>query len=282
MAGALLTAPMAPAEATQPDNPATVQTDFGEVHVDAKDVEVATREGEAARAAAMSVLALANPRFSIVEKGLTPTRWGEVSAEGDPIYVWPFRPGSDGTVLTPTAYLLRHEIGHDLFIRHFAPNTKNGQYGGDAPDWLDEMAAVAFEGPEQMQSRRRSLMQIRARGDMLSMREFLTMAHPELALLSEDQPVLPDGKVIPFRNPGSRKTAIFYPMACGFYDYLVSKTGTTSIILDIVAAWRKGEPLERWIAEKALGFAPSSDFSELDDSFDLFLRSDPRYSIYAK
>lgn len=42
---------------------------------------------------------------------------------------------------------LAHELGHEWFTTYLWPATKGDQYGGDAPDWLDELAAIVTEPP---------------------------------------------------------------------------------------------------------------------------------------
>ncbi len=44
---------------------------------------------------------------------------------------------------------LAHELGHEWFTTYLWPATKKNQYGGDAPDWLDELAAIVTEPPEE-------------------------------------------------------------------------------------------------------------------------------------
>ena len=60
------------------------------------------------------------------------------------VFPWQFAPSAGNARRLPS-HVLPHEIGHVLFIRYLAPESGSDQYGGGAPDWLDEMAAMAFE-----------------------------------------------------------------------------------------------------------------------------------------
>jgi hypothetical protein len=157
-----------------------VTTNFGRVHVAGENVDAAMAEGRAALAKAKEVLALSDVYIDIVDPEYTSSHWGDLSSNNAPIYVWPFSKSSNNGNEPPPAYLLRHEIGHDLFIRYLIPSTKRNQYGGDAPDWLDEMAATAFEGEPLQAVRRRAVTRYGKTSKLIPLQKFFTMAHPEL------------------------------------------------------------------------------------------------------
>jgi hypothetical protein len=156
-ATALRTFLVTPAEADGPGGDGDIGTIFGHVRVDPGNVQAATDEGEAAYSAARTLLGLRKPRFAVMDMARTGYKFGDRLPDGTPVYVWQFNKIADERWPPPT-YILRHEIGHDLFIRYLVPDTKGDQYGGDAPDRLDEMAAVAFEGDALRASRRRDLL----------------------------------------------------------------------------------------------------------------------------
>ncbi|MBX3560177.1 MAG: hypothetical protein KF780_00030 [Sphingomonas sp.] len=249
-------------------------TSFGHVQVDAADVAAAIVEGEAAHVTARTVLGLADVRFDIVEAQDSPRRFGERSSEGVPTYVWPFRQSADGRSQPPPAYLLRHEIGHDLFIRYLVPSTGSSQYGGDAPDWLDEMAAIAFEGEPLRSLRRRSIVHVAQEGKLIPLHRFLNMVHPEMAAGSIPDT---DGRLGAAFDPASDETASFYAMAAAFYEFLVARTENAAIIADLAAVVRRGEPVEPWLLART-GYADAArGIDALDRDFQNWIASGAGY-----
>lgn len=218
---------------------------FGRVRVYPRHLSAAIAEGTAAHLAARRILALPDARFDIAEAATTTARWGDVSPSGDPIYVWRFA-SPDGRVIPPPAYLLRHEIGHDLFVRYLVPNTRRDQYGGDAPDWLDETAAVAFERDDLRATRRRAAARYAGQGTLIPLARFLTMIHPEAAT----SVATPDDGTTRAFEATSEDTAKFYAMAGAFHDFLVARTGNRAVVADLAAVVRHGDPLAPWIIDR--------------------------------
>lgn len=256
-----------------PDRSVVTDTAFGSVVTSAQDAETAVREGEAAFQAAKDVLGLEAPRFVIVDAALSSAQWGDLSDDGAPIYPWVFAAGVKNGAPRAPDYVLRHEIGHDLFVRYLAPSTQVDQYGGDAPDWLDEMAAVAFEGPEQQATRRRSAMLYQRVGRLLPLRDFLTMTHPEM---TGELPDAASGELFRVRRSTSEDTGPFYAMARAFYDFLVDRTGHRSIVADMAEAVREGESLDRWILDRT-GHGDAGSVETLNADFLSWIATDPRY-----
>lgn len=249
-------------------------TIFGYVHVDTESAQAATEEGEAAHLAAKTVLSLPDVRFGIVDADYTSSSWGDQSPDGTPIYVWTFRKPFKDLSIPPPAYLLRHEIGHDLFIRYLVPSAKRDQYGGDAPDWLDEMAAVAFEGEALQTIRRRAVVRYAREAKLIPLQRFLTMIHPEVAVGSIPES---SGQLAPVFEAQSDETLQFYSMATAFYDFLVTRTKNGAIIADLAVAFRNGESLDRWIVART-GYGDRQNGVEaLNADFLAWLASDPRY-----
>lgn len=250
-------------------------TGFGYVHVDTESAQAATEEGEAAHLSAKTVLNLADARFGIVDADYTSSSWGDQAPDGTPIYVWAFRKTSKkGLSIPPPAYLLRHEIGHDLFIRYLVPSTKSDQYGGDAPDWLDEMAAVAFEGEALQAIRRRAAVRYAREAKLISLQQFLTMIHPEMGAGSIP---VSSGPLVPVFEARSDETLQFYCTASAFYDFLVTRTKNRAIIAELAVAFRSGESLDRWILTRT-GYEGREDGVEaLNADFLAWIASDPHY-----
>ncbi|UYY57150.1 hypothetical protein [Sphingomonas sp. S2-65] len=254
------------------------KTDFGYIQVDSEYARVAKEEGDAASRAARDILAISNVRFEIIDASCTNRKWGDLSVSGTPVYVWRFR--SDVSKdphqrsQAPPAYLLRHEIGHDLFIRYLVPSTKTGQYGGDAPDWLDEMAAVAFEGESLRANRRRLAVQYAKNKQLIPLSKFLTMTHPEM--LEGTLPLAVDKRTTAF-EPTSSETPQFYVTASAFYDFLVVRSQSPAIIAEAAAVVRRGKSLEQWLLTRTGHGGSASDLEALNTDFLSWIASDARY-----
>lgn len=267
----------APSQGTVPGT--GMATRFGHVQVSPADLRSAITEGEAAHEAAGTVLGLHGVRFTIVEAAGTSARWGERSADGSPRYVWPFDGGRRPGWQPPPAFLLRHEVGHDLFIRYLVPSTRAGQsragqYGGDAPDWLDEMAAIAFEGDPMRAMRRRAAVRHAADGTLIPLPRLLTMVHPELA--AGTMPAaggMPGAAYV----PKSGETASFYATAAALYEYLVERTGNSAIVAELARAFRAGERLDHWLPVRTGHGSGTSGLDALNAGFLSWIASDQRY-----
>lgn len=246
-------------------------TEFGLVDVDPENLEAAIEEGEAARHAAKEVFALPSVKFDIVEASRSPVPWGGLSPGGRPTYAWQFGKGADDRSIPPPAYLLRHEIGHDIFVRRLVPSTRDGQYGGDAPDWLDEMAAVAFEGEDLRTVRRRAATRYAREGRLIPLRRFLTMTHPEMEAGSI--PASSDGTTRAFEAV-SDDTPIFYAMASAFHDFLRQRTGDHAVVAEMAAVVRRRGSLERWILRRTGHDDRNDGIAALDEEFHAWIAMD--------
>lgn len=250
-----------------------VRTDstFGYVEVSAADTKTAIDEGQAAQAAAREVLSLPDVRFGIADLGGKNAQWVNLAADGRPVYTWVFSRKAGDQKPVPPSYVLRHEIGHDLFTRYLAPSSMGDQYGGDAPDWLDEMAAVAFEGAALTASRRADAARYARDATLLPLGRFLTMTHPEFA---SRPPPDPSGQTVRVRLASNEETPRFYAMSRAFYDFLVDRTKSPSIVAELAAAFRKGERLDSWILSRT---RQAGDLGALNAEFLAWIASDQRY-----
>jgi hypothetical protein len=229
--------------ATKPAEYKKVKTGFGYVSVAPEDVPAAIKEGYAAQLAAKKMFLLNNVTFAVVEEGSGDFRWGGTK-DGFKTYTWTFPHGPSRFKPRPAITLLRHEIAHDLFDR-LVPTTSGDQYGTDAPDWLDEMAAVAFEGIDQRLSRKRD-----AKSDgLLTLATLLRMTHPEFGA-----PVVREaGQAFAAGPASSDQTIPFYATVSCFFEFLSEKTGHEGIVAELAAAFRRGENLELWLLDR-LGY----------------------------
>jgi hypothetical protein len=250
------------------------ESTFGYVEVSAADTKTAIEEGQAAQAAARDVLALPEVRFGIADLESKNAQWVNLAADGKPVYTWVFSRKAGDQKPVSSSHVLRHEIGHDLFIRYLAPSSTDDQYGGDAPDWLDEMAAVAFEGPAQTASRRRLAARYAREATLIPLGRFLTMTHPEFA---SRPPPDSSGPMVRIRLASTEDTPRFYVMCRAFYDFLVDRTKSPSIVAELAAAFRKGEPLDRWILSRTGKGSRTGDLGALNAEFLAWIASDRRY-----
>lgn len=221
-----------------------VEAGFGYVLVAPEDVSAAINEGYATQLAAEKILLLKNVTFAVVEQGSGDFQWGGTE-DGLRTYTWTFPHGSRRFKPRPAITILRHEIAHDLFARHLVPTTSDDQYGTDAPDWLDEMAAVAFEGIDQRSSRKRDA---KSKG-LLKLTTLLRMTHPELGA-----PVVREaGQTFASGPVSSDQTIPFYATVSCLYEFVSEKTGNEGIVAELAAAFMRGENLELWLSDR-LGY----------------------------
>lgn len=93
---------------------------------------------------------------------------------------------------------MTHELGHVWLIatywpdagRAVAPPDGELRYAGPGPDWLDELAAVASEGPQLIASRRASFARMVESGRLPPLDAWLLMAHPLIRTLSANRQLL--------------------------------------------------------------------------------------------
>ena len=161
---------------------------------------------------------------------------------------------------------LTHELGHKWFISAFPLEgdiQTPQRYGGWAPDWLDETAAVLLEN-ESMVSRRRKALKTMKSEDLYPLKEFFTMEHPALksALALNEKfgsnntiggsraIILTDEQADEFLE-GSAETdpTTFYNQARGFADYAMSATGDEQVFAKLIQHLSSGGTLESWLAQ---------------------------------
>lgn len=153
---------------------------------------------------------------------------------------------------------LRHEIAHALFLAFVIPNTRKPQYGGDAPDWLDEAAALIAETNDVTALRRRHFAdQVRA-GRVPPLAQMLTDQHPVFAapavqrILGDLRKSAPTSPVLVQLTPAEagidrRAVADFYAQSRAIVDYLIARSGDVRILGRIAASIREtGDPLA-WV-----------------------------------
>jgi hypothetical protein len=183
------------------------------------------------------------------------------------LFAWDFVP--PGGRRAPT-HVLPHEIGHSMFIRFLAPGTGAQEYGGGAPDWLDEMAAMAFEDASGVRTRRSEARRHALRGALIPLSRLLSMPHPEWAA-RRAQDTAPGGS--PMSQPASADTPAFYATVRALFDFLIHRTGDERVVRLLADQLRAGRPLERWL----LDHIRADGLPGLDAEIQAFVLSDRAY-----
>ena len=235
-----------------------------------KDVEEALAAGLVAQDAARRFLALEVPPFLIApESASSPLPAGCAF-----LFSWGFRRGGAGGPRLPT-HVLPHEIGHTLFIRFLVPRTGNEEYGGGAPDWLDEMAAIAFEDAGGVRMRRGEARRHAEGGALIPLARLLSMPHPEWSA-RRVAPGAPAGS--PISQPNSGDTPAFYATLRALLDFLIDRTGSERVVGLLAEQVRAGAPLDRWLLTNAGHGAAAGGLEKLDAEVAAFVLTDAAYN----
>jgi hypothetical protein len=241
----------------------------GTIAPTAADAEDAIAGGMVARAAARRFLGLEPPPFLIAEDSS-----GTPPAPGGCAFVfrWRFPRIAAGERRLPSQ-ILPHEIGHSLFIRYLAPATGNDEYGGGAPDWLDEMAAIAFEDAGGVRERRSDARRHAERGALLPLARLLSMTHPEWSV----RPSATGAQSRPGgQPPRSGDTPAFYATLRALLDFLIERTGDERIIRRLAQQANERVPLDRWLLANVPG-AGTKGLGGLDSHIAAFVLTNSAY-----
>ena len=193
--------------------------------------------------------------------------------------------------------LLSHEFGHIWFMREVWRDMEPGNhhYGGSAPDWLDELVAVALESEELTESRWRRLREDHTSGAALGLEQFFTMPHPSAAIarqVAEERGgiLAPDSPELQGRRSYTRVTTLtgedarrvmansesnpltFYAMARGVLDFLQDRGGA-DILPELSGGLRAGASLEDWLASDGARFNLASDLTALEADWSEWMAS---------
>jgi hypothetical protein len=248
------------------------KTNFGFVVVLKNDKRAAIREGVAAKKKAKSELDLNAPEFGIIDERCTKLGWGEPDVDNIIVYPWVFHVARSPEISAPEINILRHEIGHSLFIRFLIPSSQAIQYGGDAPDWLDEMAAVSFEATKDRAIRRCELSLYARTSGLLPFKRFLSMKHPE----HRGKVDISQERELTSFALRSKETLVFYAMVSGFDEYLRARLIGRRVILELVRAFKREEPLGEFIMSQLNLKNEGNNFHKLDEDFRAWMASDRR------
>lgn len=189
---------------------------------------------------------------------------------------------------------LSHELSHMWFIAAFKENgetTKGHAYGGWAPDWLDETAAVLLENFELKEKRRTHFFKLGA-NDQFPLTEFLTMEHPaaktaktlknansnETTQENKNSNAGASLRVLTgeeaqafIKASGGERTVNFYSQVLVFSDYLIERGGGIFIFSDLASSLADGMSFKEWLANNSSGLP--NTISGLEEDWKFWLSS---------
>lgn len=268
----LLAALAAPASVCPPPPPsgmtARAASFGGAIAFTARDAEEAAAAGDLARTAARRYLGLEAPAFLIFAG---PTE-AVPATDCAFVFPWQFARGAGGEMRLPS-HVLPHEIGHVLFIRYMFPESGRDEYGGAAPDWLDEMAAMAFEDGGGVAMRREEVRRQAGRGALIPLARLLTMPHPEW---TARRPVPGASEGPPVSQPGSAETPAYYATVRALFDFLIDRTGDEQVIARLAQQVRAGAPLDAWLLAQTGKEGAAAGLTGLDAQLAAFVLA-PEY-----
>jgi hypothetical protein len=192
---------------------------------------------------------------------------------------------------------LAHELSHLWFMARFK---KEGEvawghaYGGWAPDWLDETAAVLLENDTLKDIRRSRFYKLDA-DQRFPLSEFLVMDHPGAKAVdksglrnAKDQRleapnltgkgteivssmrVLTGDEAEAFRKAsGGDRSANFYAQVLIFSEYLIARAGSNAVFPDIAAQLAAGKSISGWLADNR--FSLPRTVSELEADWAMWI-----------
>jgi hypothetical protein len=209
------------------------------------------------------------------------------------------RGGGQGNRLLASYAAVAHELGHLWLIHGFWPRpgaggpaagagARAGHYGGPAPDWLDEAAAIAMEDEPLTAPRRtrfRELQAGRVGGRVESLATFFRMDHPlkgvgqlirsgQVGSGGTDNVTVLTGQEVESRLGISADAGPnFYAQARVVADFLMARSGDPAILGDIAQHLARGETMEQWLAARGPAHGLPGTMTELDANWTQWVRT---------
>lgn len=190
---------------------------------------------------------------------------------------------------TPTALrdkeasALPHELGHGWLTKAFWPKAVAGSsdhYGGPAPDWLDETAAILMEDDTLANSRRSRFTAIyrgpnaAARAELIDLSSFLSGGHPALPKIDLA------GATAGVRVLTGAEAAGIVAAASGFYlqarvfaDYVLMRSGQPDAFRSTADAFAGGRTLADWLASDGARLHLPTTVTAVQADWEAWLRS---------
>lgn len=157
---------------------------------------------------------------------------------------------------------LAHELGHLWFIDQFPDPVKdsgiNHAYGGWAPDWLDESAAVLMENAVLRDERHEGFKDL-DKSKIIELETFLSMEHPLAQaaknLVKNSDPK--DGPQVVFltgdkadeflEESGQSGAGDFYLQVSAFTAFMIEHTGDPAVFASIASHLSGGSDFSNWV-----------------------------------
>ena len=181
------------------------------------------------------------------------------------------------------ASALPHELGHGWLTKVFWPRAVAGSsdhYGGPAPDWLDETAAILMEDDALATSRRRQFTAIyrgpdaAARARLIDLSPFLSGGHPALPKIDLA------GATAGVRVLTGAEAAGIVAAAGGFYlqarvftDYVLARSGQPDAFRSAADAFASGKTLADWLANNGARLHLPTTIAAVQADWEAWLRS---------
>jgi hypothetical protein len=193
---------------------------------------------------------------------------------------------------------LSHELGHLYFIRTYWSDetldvtdtnpTANNRYGGPAPDWLDEMAAVLLENDALTIGRNNGLKEAAKNNfkTMWPLEEYFTMTHPAFEQTrkiiearqqaanggAQNGVLILSADELAKREDG-RQPVMFYAQSRGFADYMIEKSGNERIFANIATFIAKNGSIDEWLSEYSGKYHIAPTIHGLEADFHAWLKN---------
>lgn len=204
------------------------------------------------------------------------SQW-EASRSDDPSDNASTQPETSTAMKRPDA--IRHEVAHLLFIHELWPSTEGvDQYAGDAPDWLDETAAVLAESETMTADRRAAFVEAMKDGTLMALPEYLAMPHPAFAGgafqdLIEQARAQSDGTGMVFISAENLPdvdlddAAMYYTVTRGWIDFLTETSHNPRVFADLTQTLKANGSLEDWLTMHGPAYNLPDDFDQLQTNF---------------
>ena len=186
------------------------------------------------------------------------------------------------TIEDPSSHnsAIDHELGHLFLINSFM-NWQNGSdgYGGPAPDWLDESAAILNENEYLTKTRRDDFYSM----GHYSLKELVNIKHPvpstnkaELAKkIQELRAQAKNGSMAANIKIDDKQSQLeikkFYSNVRMFIDFLKSKTKNPQVFNSITEHLSQGHDFENWLSKNHKIFGLKATIEELNQDWEEFI-----------
>ena len=165
----------------------------------------------------------------------------------------------DDPAAAPRGDILAHEIGHAMFVATLMPASRPFQYGGDAPDWLDEAVALVMEPPGSLDRRRARFRALAQAGRVPALSHIAVMEHPIFAsarlraaigALHERPPAHPVAMALSIDDLGVKPEDVgdFYALSLGVADFLIALSGDEAALGLVARDIRDTGAADGWMA----------------------------------